>query len=187
MANGMPLRFVFASDSFKGTLSSADTARLLEVAARRAHPGCSCVFVPMADGGEGTVDALVSACGGTYRDLVVSDPVGRSVTAHYGLLGEGRAVIELGDIESNLEKIENVVRAQVLPVKREGKIQNLAAFIAFEKGKKPEDTYENRKMIRSRLREMIPGYMVPKKIIFIDEMPLTQNGKCDRKALAERL
>lgn len=95
--------------------------------------------------------------------------------------------IELGDIESNLEKIENVVRAQVLPVKREGKIQNLAAFIAFEKGKKPEDTYENRKMIRSRLREMIPGYMVPKKIIFIDEMPLTQNGKCDRKALAERL
>ncbi len=95
MANGMPLRFVFASDSFKGTLSSADTARLLEVAARRAHPGCSCVFVPMADGGEGTVDALVSACGGTYRDLVVSDPVGRSVTAHYGLLGEGRAVIEM--------------------------------------------------------------------------------------------
>lgn len=95
--------------------------------------------------------------------------------------------IELGDIESNLEKIENVVRAQVLPVMRDGKVQNLAAFIAFEKGTRPDDTYENRKLIRSLLKEMIPGYMVPKKIIFVDEMPLTQNGKCDRKALAERL
>ena len=63
---GFP-RFVFASDSLKGTLSSADAARLLEGAARRHFPGCTCVTVPMADGGDGTVVALVAACGGELR------------------------------------------------------------------------------------------------------------------------
>ena len=54
-------RFVFASDSLKGTLSSADAARLLGAAAERHFPGCSWAAVPMADGGEGTVDALLAA------------------------------------------------------------------------------------------------------------------------------
>ena len=49
-------RFVFASDSLKGTLSSADTACLLGAAAERHFPGCSWTAVPMADGGEGTAE-----------------------------------------------------------------------------------------------------------------------------------
>lgn len=88
-------RFVFASDSLKGTLSSADTARLLGVAAERHFPGCSWTAIPMADGGEGTADALLAACGGEKIRTVASDPLGRSVEAVYALLPGGRAVIEM--------------------------------------------------------------------------------------------
>lgn len=87
-------RFLLASDSLKGTLSSADAARLLGRAARRHFPGCSCAVVPMADGGEGTVDALVEACGGERVRATVADPLGRPVEAAYGMLPGGRAVIE---------------------------------------------------------------------------------------------
>ena len=88
-------RFVFASDSLKGTLSSADTARLLGAAAERHFPGCSWTAVPMADGGEGAVDALVAACGGEKVDALVADPLGRPIEASYALLPGGRAVIEM--------------------------------------------------------------------------------------------
>ena len=88
-------RFIFASDSLKGTLSSADTARLLGAAAERHFPGCSWTVVPMADGGEGTADALLAACGGEKVGAVVADPLGRPVEASYALLPGGRAVIEM--------------------------------------------------------------------------------------------
>lgn len=88
-------RFVFASDSLKGTLSSEDAARLLEEAARRHFPGCTCVTVPMADGGDGTVAALVAACGGELRHARVCDPLGRPVDAAYAMLPGGHAVIEM--------------------------------------------------------------------------------------------
>lgn len=88
-------RFVFASDSFKGTLTSADAARLLEAAARRHFPGCACVLVPMADGGDGTAAALVAACGGELRHARVSDPLGRPVDAAFGMLPGSRAIIEM--------------------------------------------------------------------------------------------
>ena len=92
--DGSP-RFVFASDSLKGTLSSADAARLLEGAARRHFTGCTCVTVPMADGGDGTVAALVAACGGELRHARVCDPLGRPVDAAYAMLPGGHAVIEM--------------------------------------------------------------------------------------------
>ena len=88
-------RFVLATDSLKGTLSSAGAARLLEAAARRHFPDCSCAVVPMADGGEGTVDALLAACGGEKIRALASDPLGRPVEASYALLPGNRAVIEM--------------------------------------------------------------------------------------------
>ena len=88
-------RFVFASDSLKGTLSSADAARLLGAAAERHFPGCSWTAVPMADGGEGTADALLAACGGEKVRALVADPLGRPVEASYVLLPDGRAVVEM--------------------------------------------------------------------------------------------
>ncbi|WP_321972306.1 glycerate kinase [Paratractidigestivibacter sp.] len=87
-------KFVFASDSFKGTLSSQDTARLLSEAASEHFPGCECVSVPMADGGEGTTAAVVSACGGELRRVYVHDPLGRAIQAELGLLPDGRAIVE---------------------------------------------------------------------------------------------
>lgn len=87
--------FLFACDSFKGTLSSADTARLLTEAAERHFPGCTCHAVPMADGGEGTVDAVVAATGGELVTVEVQGPLGDPVMATYGLLPDGAAVIEM--------------------------------------------------------------------------------------------
>ncbi|MBM6775461.1 glycerate kinase family protein [Olsenella profusa] len=88
-------RFLFASDSLKGTLTSADTARLLGEAAHRHFPSCACETVPMADGGEGTAAALVEACGGELRRVRASDPLGRPVEAAYALLPGGCAVVEM--------------------------------------------------------------------------------------------
>lgn len=90
-----PPRFLFATDSLKGTLSSAEAARLLEVAARRHFPGCTCVSVPLADGGEGTVEAVVAALGGRLCRAAVHDPLGRPLEASWGLLPGGCALIEM--------------------------------------------------------------------------------------------
>ncbi len=88
-------RFLFASDSFKGTLSSAQTAELLGAAARRHFPGCRTRAVPMADGGEGTAQALALAQGGRMVRAAAHDALGRPVAATYALLPHGRAVIEM--------------------------------------------------------------------------------------------
>lgn len=89
------MKFVFASDSFKGTLSSRRTAALLTEAAKRHFPSCECISVPMADGGEGTVDAIVAATGGSLRTVRASGPLGDAVDASFGVLCDGRAVIEM--------------------------------------------------------------------------------------------
>ena len=62
----------------------------------RAYPEAHCAVVPIADGGEGTVDALIKATGGTKKELIASDPLGKPITCAYGILGDGkRAVIEM--------------------------------------------------------------------------------------------
>ena len=61
------MKFLFASDSFKGTLSSERITQLLEAAAEQTFPGCETAGVPVADGGEGTIDAVISALNGTSR------------------------------------------------------------------------------------------------------------------------
>lgn len=89
------MKFLFASDSFKGTLSSRRTAELLTQAAGEVFPDCGCSFVEMADGGEGTVDAVLSAAGGHKRTINVHDPLGRIIRASYGVLRDKTAVIEM--------------------------------------------------------------------------------------------
>lgn len=89
------MKFLFASDSFKGTLSSRRTAELLTQAAGEVFPGCGCSSVEMADGGEGTVDAVLSAAGGHIRTIDVHDPLGKMIRASYGILPDHTAVIEM--------------------------------------------------------------------------------------------
>lgn len=88
-------RFLFACDSFKGTISSARSAQLLGEEAQRFFADAELRSVEVADGGEGTVDAVVAAVGGTLRTVRVHGPRGAMADASYGLLGDGRAVIEM--------------------------------------------------------------------------------------------
>ena len=64
------MKFLFASDSFKGTLSSRRTAELLTLAAQEVFPGCECSSMEMADGGEGTTDAVIAAAGGSVKTAI---------------------------------------------------------------------------------------------------------------------
>lgn len=89
------LSLVFACDSFKGTISSARAAQLLEASATRILPGARCLGLTVADGGEGTAVALAQATGGRLVGACVTDPVGRHLKASYALLPYGQAVIEM--------------------------------------------------------------------------------------------
>ena len=89
------MKFLFASDSLKGTLSSDDTGRLLAKAAKEVFPACICEGIPVADGGEGTVDAVIRAVQGQQIRVKVSDPLMQNRTAYYGKLDENRAIIEM--------------------------------------------------------------------------------------------
>ena len=88
------MKFVFASDSFKGTLSSAEIGAMLCESARAAFPDCDCRSVTMADGGEGSVAAVLSAAGGRTVPVRAHDPLGGAVDAFYGVTDGGCAVIE---------------------------------------------------------------------------------------------
>lgn len=89
------MRFLFASDSFKGTLSSRQTAELLVQAAQEIFPGCECESVEVADGGEGTTDAVVAATGGRRVEVSAHGPLWEERTAFYGKLDEKRAVMKM--------------------------------------------------------------------------------------------
>ena len=90
------MKFVFAPDSFKGSISAMNAARMLDAAARRHFSPLETVLVPVADGGEGTVDALILATGGQYRTVRVTGPLGDPVDATYGMLPDGEtAVLEM--------------------------------------------------------------------------------------------
>jgi glycerate kinase len=90
------LKIVIAPDSFKESLTALEVANAIEEGFKRILPNAIYVKVPVADGGEGTVQAIVDACGGDIIKLPVSGPLGDEVEAFYGLLGDGRtAVIEM--------------------------------------------------------------------------------------------
>ncbi len=87
------MRVVLAPAPFKAALGPADAAAAMAAGARLA--GADAVEVPVADGGEGTLEALVSAAGGHMVDAPARDPLGRPITAALGLLPDGTAVVEL--------------------------------------------------------------------------------------------
>jgi glycerate 2-kinase len=94
-ADGTARRVLVAADSFKGTFRSAEVNAAIAEAFQRA--GWTAESLAVADGGEGTMEALVSALGGTYRTARASDPLGRAVDARWALLGDGRAVVEAAE------------------------------------------------------------------------------------------
>ena len=89
------MKFLFASDSFKGTLSSEQIITLLDAAAKNVFPDCETMGIPVADGGEGTIDAVISVLHGSIHEVGVHGPLMEEVVSRYGETGNGAAVIEM--------------------------------------------------------------------------------------------
>lgn len=90
------MKVVIAPNSFKGSLSATQAARAIATGVHQAMPDAQVVEVPVADGGDGTVEALVTAHAGRFQWANVAGPLGDPVHASYGLIDDGRtAVVEL--------------------------------------------------------------------------------------------
>jgi glycerate kinase len=89
------MKIVVAPDSYKGNMRSAVVCEIIRAAILSEAPDAEVLAFPMADGGEGTVDAVVAATGGEFRELEVCGPLGEPVNARYGLLPDGSAVMEM--------------------------------------------------------------------------------------------
>ena len=99
------MKIVIAPDSWKESLSALDVARAIEDGFREIFPTAEYVCLPVADGGEGTVEAMVAASGGRIINMTVRGPLGEPVAAFYGLSGDGkRAIIEMA-AASGLERV----------------------------------------------------------------------------------
>ena len=89
------MKAVIAMDSFKGSISSIEAGNAAAEGIRRVFPDADTIIKPVADGGEGTVESLVSGLNGRLCEAEVSDPLGRKITAKYGILPNNTAVIEM--------------------------------------------------------------------------------------------
>ena len=99
------MRVTVAPDSLKESVSAPRAARAIARGITRAVPDAEAVLVPMADGGEGTTEAIVEAAGGEYRTATVGDPLGRPIEAVWGLCDDGKtAVVEMARA-SGLERL----------------------------------------------------------------------------------
>ncbi|MGN1232535.1 MAG: glycerate kinase [Candidatus Cryptobacteroides sp.] len=104
------LRVIIASDSFKGSLTSAEVARGIEYGLRSVFPDCECIKLSIADGGEGTVDALIEALGGSRVNCRVHDPLMREMTVSYSVLGDGLTAVIDAASASGLALLSNEER-----------------------------------------------------------------------------
>ena len=87
------MKVVIAIDSFKGSLSSLQAGRAAASGIRRAFPDANIQVCPLADGGEGTVDALTEGLGGRLRQIRVTGPLGDPVECQYGIIQESQTAI----------------------------------------------------------------------------------------------
>ncbi len=88
-------KIIIIPDSFKGTLSSMEICRIVKASVLRHYPLAEVLEVPVADGGEGTVDAFLTAAGGEKIICPASDPYRLPIDAFYGILPDNTAVIEM--------------------------------------------------------------------------------------------
>ncbi|NGQ96138.1 glycerate kinase [Brevibacillus sp. SYP-B805] len=90
------MKFLMAPDSFKESMTAQEAAAIMKQAVLRVDPAAEVVLMPVADGGEGTLDVLVEATGGRTCHAEVTGPLGEPVSARYAILGDGRtAVVEM--------------------------------------------------------------------------------------------
>ena len=90
------MKTVIAIDSFKGSMTSMEAGNAAAAGVKAVFPDAEIVVRPLADGGEGTVEALTTGMGGRMETALVSDPLGRKISASYGILEKNKtAVIEM--------------------------------------------------------------------------------------------
>ncbi len=108
------MKIVLAPDKFKGCMRSPQICEILKRAFKEVFPKAEVVSIPMADGGEGTVEAIVSATGGEMRQVNVAGPLGKPVEAKFGLYNSGRsAVMEMASASG----LELLSRREYNPLK----------------------------------------------------------------------
>ena len=96
LMKGRAFKFLFAPDSFKGSISSENAIRMLTLAARETHyRGCDIIPIPIADGGEGTLEAVCAAVGGEFIRTRVHNPLGKEIDAEYAVINSDTALIEI--------------------------------------------------------------------------------------------
>src|ERR1700677_753021 len=87
------MKIAIAPNAFKGSLTALQAANCIERGLKKALPGISTVKIPMADGGDGTLQAIVSATHGRLVKCRVRDALGRRIQSFIGLTGDGRAAV----------------------------------------------------------------------------------------------
>ncbi|WP_134685670.1 glycerate kinase [Brevibacillus migulae] len=104
------MKIVIAPDSFKGSLTAQEVGAAIKKGVQKAAPTAEVVVMPMADGGEGTLQCLIDATGGQLLETTVKNPLGKDITAAFGILGDGNTcVIEMA-AASGLYLIEQAER-----------------------------------------------------------------------------
>ena len=91
------MKTVIAIDSFKGSLSTYKSGEAVKKGIKKVFPDAQCVISPIADGGEGTLDAVMTAAGGRVVETEVTNPIGEKRLARYGILPSGEAVVEIAE------------------------------------------------------------------------------------------
>jgi glycerate 2-kinase len=110
------MKILAAPQALKGSLDAAAVARAIEAGVRRALAEAEVVALPVADGGEGTVDALVAATGGELREATVTGPLGEMMVARFGLLGTNLTAIGLHDAQGRPTAVIEMAAASGLPL-----------------------------------------------------------------------
>ena len=101
------MKIVIAPDSFKECLSATKVAAAISEGIQKIVPEAEIISIPVADGGEGTVEALVSATGGKIVCIPSLDPLNRPIHSFYGILGDGKTVVIEMAAASGIELISN--------------------------------------------------------------------------------
>jgi glycerate kinase len=101
------MKIILAPDSYKGNMRSPEICKIMEKAILEIIPDAEVISIPMADGGEGTVDAAVAATGGHLQTVMVHDPLGRRIEAQYGVTGNGKTAIMEMAAASGLELLKS--------------------------------------------------------------------------------
>lgn len=89
------MKIVLAPDSFKESMTAAEAAAAMAAGVRRALPNAVCVEVPLADGGEGTAETLISSLGAARHTVRVLGPLGARIDAEYGFTADGLAILDM--------------------------------------------------------------------------------------------